>query len=87
MLFTAGIAMAEALLFSLMASLVDWLTGVKPADLWLAPSPVLWALLAVLGAAVRDGGVRAAIHAAGLARSGRSPPHLLRHLIGVPNDF
>ncbi len=39
------------------------------------------------GAAVRDGGVRAAIHAAGLARSGRSPPHLLRHLIGVPNDF
>lgn len=30
-LFTAGIAAAEALLFGLMASLVDWLAGVKPA--------------------------------------------------------
>ena len=28
-LFTAGIAAAEALLFSLMASLVDWLARVK----------------------------------------------------------
>ncbi len=51
-LFTAGIAAAEALLFSLMASLVDWLTGLQPADLWARPQPVLWGLLAVLVASV-----------------------------------
>ncbi|WP_415661167.1 ABC transporter ATP-binding protein [Roseateles sp.] len=51
-LFTAGIAAAEALLFSLMASLVDWLATVKPAELWTRPQPVITALLAVLGASV-----------------------------------
>ncbi len=51
-LFTAGIAAAEALLFSLMASLVDWLAKVRPDELWSRPQPVVVALLAVLGASV-----------------------------------
>jgi ATP-binding cassette subfamily B multidrug efflux pump len=51
-LFTAGIAATEALLFSLMASLVDWLSGMKPAELWDRPQPVVFALLAVLGVSV-----------------------------------
>ncbi len=51
-LFTAGIAAAEALLFSLMASLVDWLSGMKPAELWHRPQPVVFVLLAVLGVSV-----------------------------------
>ena len=51
-LLTAGIAAAEALLFSLMASLVDWLSGLKPAALWTQPQPVLWTLGAVLLASV-----------------------------------
>jgi ATP-binding cassette subfamily B multidrug efflux pump len=51
-LFTAGIAAAEALLFSLMASLVDWLSTVKPAELWARPQPVIVMLLAVLGVSV-----------------------------------
>ena len=52
MLFTAGIAAAEALLFSLMASLVDWLSGMKPAELWAKPQPVIVMLLAVLGVSI-----------------------------------
>ncbi len=51
-LMTAGIAAAEALLFSLMASLVDWLAKIKPEELWREPQPVLWTLLAVLVASV-----------------------------------
>ena len=51
-LFTAGIAAAEALLFSLMASLVDWLAGVKPQELWDRPQPVVTMLLVVLGVSV-----------------------------------
>ncbi len=51
-LFTAGIAAAEALLFSLMASLVDWLATVKPAELWSKPQPVIAMLLAVLGVSI-----------------------------------
>ncbi|MGQ3051825.1 MAG: ABC transporter ATP-binding protein [Roseateles sp.] len=51
-LFTAGIAAAEALLFSLMASLVDWLASVKPAELWDKPQPVVAMLLAVLGVSI-----------------------------------
>ncbi|KQW45490.1 MULTISPECIES: ABC transporter ATP-binding protein [unclassified Roseateles] len=51
-LFTAGIAAAEALLFSLMASLVDWLATVKPAELWDKPQPVVVMLLAVLGVSI-----------------------------------
>jgi len=51
-LFTAGIAAAEALLFSLMASLVDWLARVKPAELWNQPQPVVLGLLAALAALV-----------------------------------
>jgi ATP-binding cassette subfamily B multidrug efflux pump len=58
-LFTAGIAAAEALLFSLMASLVDWLSGVKPAELWSRPQPVVLALLAVLLAGVVLAGAQA----------------------------
>ncbi|MDR7298708.1 ATP-binding cassette subfamily B multidrug efflux pump [Pelomonas aquatica] len=58
-LFTAGIAAAEALLFSLMASLVDWLAGVKPAELWTRPQPVIVALLAVLGTSVALAAVQA----------------------------
>ncbi|WP_414710128.1 ABC transporter ATP-binding protein [Roseateles sp.] len=52
MLFTAGIAAAEALLFSLMASLVDWLSTLKPAALWSQPQPVVLMLLGVLGASI-----------------------------------
>jgi ATP-binding cassette, subfamily B, multidrug efflux pump len=52
MLFTAGIAVAEAILFSLMAALVDWLSGIQPAELWAKPNAVLWTLLAVLCASV-----------------------------------
>jgi ATP-binding cassette subfamily B multidrug efflux pump len=51
-LFTAGIAAAEALLFSLMASLVDWLARLDPATLWARPQPVLLALLGVLLASI-----------------------------------
>jgi ATP-binding cassette subfamily B multidrug efflux pump len=51
-LLTAGIAAAEALLFSLMASLVDWLAATDPKTLWTQPQPVLWLLLAVLVASV-----------------------------------
>ena len=58
-LFTAGIAAAEALLFSLMASLVDWLAGVKPQELWDRPQPVVTMLLAVLGVSVALAAVQA----------------------------
>jgi ATP-binding cassette subfamily B multidrug efflux pump len=58
-LFTAGIAAAEALLFSLMASLVDWLAGVKPQELWERPQPVVTMLLAVLGVSVALAAVQA----------------------------
>ena len=58
-LFTAGIAAAEALLFSLMASLVDWLAGVKPQELWDRPQPVVTLLLAVLGVSVLLAAVQA----------------------------
>jgi ATP-binding cassette subfamily B multidrug efflux pump len=51
-LLTAGIAAAEALLFSLMANLVDWLSKLKPEQLWTQPQPVLWTLLGVLVASV-----------------------------------
>ena len=51
-LFTAGIAAAEALLFSLMASLVDGLATLKPAELWSRPQPVVHGLLATLAALV-----------------------------------
>ncbi len=51
-LLTAGIAAAEALLFSLMARLVDWLAGIQPAQLWQEPQPVLWLLGGVLVASV-----------------------------------
>ncbi len=51
-LFTAGIAAAEALLFSLMASLVDWLAAMKPAELWSKPQPVVLLLLGVLGVSI-----------------------------------
>ena len=51
-LFTAGIAAAEALLFSLMASLVDWLATVKPTELWSKPQPVIVMLLGVLGVSI-----------------------------------
>ena len=52
MLFTAGIAAAEALLFSLMASLVDWLATLDRATLWARPQPVLLMLGGVLLASV-----------------------------------
>ncbi len=52
MLFTAGIAAAEAWLFSLMASLVDWLSAQKPAELWSRPQPVVWMLVGVLALGV-----------------------------------
>ncbi|MGM9482077.1 ABC transporter ATP-binding protein [Roseateles sp. NT4] len=51
-LFTAGIAAAEALLFSLMARLVDWLATQKPAELWSQPQPVVLMLLGVLGVSI-----------------------------------
>ncbi|MEO3690706.1 ABC transporter ATP-binding protein [Roseateles paludis] len=51
-LLTAGIAVAEALLFSLVASLVDGLAALKPEQLWAAPPRMLWLLLGVLGASI-----------------------------------
>ena len=59
MLFTAGIAAAEALLFSLMASLVDWLAKLKPDELWSRPQPVVVLLLAVLAGSVLLAGAQA----------------------------
>ncbi|RZJ06651.1 MAG: ABC transporter ATP-binding protein, partial [Rubrivivax sp.] len=47
-LFTAAIAAAEAILFSLMASLVDRLAAIKPAELWSHPQPIVWVLVGVL---------------------------------------
>ncbi|HEY8876828.1 MAG TPA: multidrug ABC transporter ATP-binding protein, partial [Roseateles sp.] len=58
-LFTAGIAAVEALLFSLMARLVDWLSAMKPAELWTQPQPVVLLLLGVLGASIVLAGVQA----------------------------
>ncbi|MFG6463423.1 ABC transporter ATP-binding protein [Roseateles sp. DXS20W] len=58
-LFTAGIAAAEAWLFSLMASLVDWLATQKPAELWSKPQPVVWTLVGVLALGVVLAGVQA----------------------------
>ncbi|WP_374658893.1 ABC transporter ATP-binding protein [Inhella sp.] len=52
-LFTAGIAAAEAILFSLMAQLVDGLAAVKePARLWQQAPPVIEWLIWVLVASV-----------------------------------
>ncbi|MFG6467215.1 ABC transporter ATP-binding protein [Roseateles sp. BYS87W] len=59
MLFTAGIAAAEAWLFSLMASLVDWLSTQQPAELWRRPQPVVLMLVGVLGLSVVLAGVQA----------------------------
>jgi len=61
MLFTAGIAAAEALLFSLMATLVDWLATIKPAELWDRPQPVILKLLAALGVLVAFASVQALV--------------------------
>jgi ATP-binding cassette subfamily B multidrug efflux pump len=59
MLFTAGIAAAEAWLFSLMASLVDWLATQQPAELWSRPQPVVLMLVGVLALGVVLAGLQA----------------------------
>jgi ATP-binding cassette subfamily B multidrug efflux pump len=51
-IFTAGIAAAEAWLFSLVASLVDDLSKTAPGALWSKPQPVVWTLVGVLVASV-----------------------------------
>ncbi|HEV6966807.1 MULTISPECIES: ABC transporter ATP-binding protein [Roseateles] len=59
MLLTAGIAAAEAWLFSLMASLVDWLATLKPGELWTRPQPVVLTLVGVLAVSVALAAVQA----------------------------
>jgi ATP-binding cassette subfamily B multidrug efflux pump len=59
MLFTAGIAAAEGWLFSLMASLVDWLATQQPAELWQRPQPVVLMLVGVLALGVVLAGLQA----------------------------
>jgi ATP-binding cassette subfamily B multidrug efflux pump len=49
---TAAIGAIEAMLFSLMAGLVDWLGSLPPGQLWQSSPTVLWLLLAVLAASV-----------------------------------
>ncbi len=51
-LFTACIGAFEALLFSMMAHVVDVLAGVKPAELWQREGPTLIVLAVVLGVSV-----------------------------------
>jgi len=51
-LLTAGIGAFEALLFSMMGRIVDWLSAVKPADLWTTQKATLLALAAVLAASM-----------------------------------
>jgi ATP-binding cassette, subfamily B, multidrug efflux pump len=58
-LFTAAIAATEALLFSLMAHLVDWLTTLDRTTLWQQPQPVLWGLGGLLLAGVVFASVQA----------------------------
>jgi ATP-binding cassette subfamily B multidrug efflux pump len=49
-LLTAAIGAFEALLFSMMGRIVDWLAAVEPARLWTAQRGTLLLLLGVLGA-------------------------------------
>ncbi|MBS0328191.1 MAG: ABC transporter ATP-binding protein [Proteobacteria bacterium] len=49
-LLTAIIGAFEALLFSMMGHIVDWLSAVKPAELWASERPTLLLLGAVLAA-------------------------------------
>ncbi|RTL22215.1 MAG: ABC transporter ATP-binding protein [Burkholderiales bacterium] len=58
-LFTAGIAAAEALLFSLMADLVDGLAHLQPAELWTRPQPIVRGLVLTLAALVGFSAVQA----------------------------
>ncbi|MCE4553647.1 ABC transporter ATP-binding protein [Roseateles cellulosilyticus] len=58
-LLTASIAAAEAWLFRLVASLVDRLAAVKPAELWSQPQPIVTMLLAVLAASIALTGAQA----------------------------
>ena len=51
-IFTAGIGAFEALLFSMMAHVLDALARVKPADFWQQESATLYVLSAVLLASV-----------------------------------
>ena len=51
-LLTAAIGAFEALLFSMMGRIVDWLGAVKPADLWTTERGTLLLLAAVLAASL-----------------------------------
>ena len=51
-LLTAAIGAFEALLFSMMGHIVDWLAEVKPADLWTTQKSTLLLLAAVLAASM-----------------------------------
>jgi ATP-binding cassette subfamily B multidrug efflux pump len=51
-LLTAGIGAFEALLFSMMGHIVDWLADVKPAELWARERGTLLLLAAVLAASM-----------------------------------
>jgi ATP-binding cassette subfamily B multidrug efflux pump len=58
---TAGIGAFEALLFSMLAHVVDVLGAVKPAELWVRHGPVLLLLAGVLAASVLLAGAQALI--------------------------
>ncbi|SFE26933.1 ABC transporter ATP-binding protein [Paracidovorax konjaci] len=49
---SAGIAVYEALLFSVLGHVVDWLTGTAPGDLWAERRGTLWMIVALMLASV-----------------------------------
>jgi ATP-binding cassette subfamily B multidrug efflux pump len=51
-LLTAAIGVFEALLFSMLGKIVDWLAAVPPAELWMRERTTLLALAAVLVASI-----------------------------------
>jgi ATP-binding cassette, subfamily B, multidrug efflux pump len=59
LLFTAGIGAFEAILFSFLGQLVDWLAAVKPDQLWQERGPELLTLAAVLIASILLVGLQA----------------------------
>jgi ATP-binding cassette subfamily B multidrug efflux pump len=51
-LLSASVSAYEALLFSMLGQIVDWLSNVKPANLWAEHGPVLTVLMVVLLASI-----------------------------------
>jgi len=66
-LLTAAIGAFEALLFSMMGHIVDWLAAVEPARLWTEQRGTLLLLLGVLVASIAVVALQSAIKQQGLA--------------------